>query len=323
VTEPDPAVRRLPLVDVTLEQIAVLLSPLLSGRRIAALQRVDGGLTNTILRVSSEDSEQEFLVRIFGGGRVPWKKEQMLLARIGSDLPVPRVLLADGGRSALPYPSLVYQWIEGMTLNAARREATSHGLLSLAAPLGRILAEMAKLQCGDILKVNGPWPASSVDALLSLSEERLLHGRARTRLGERLADFIWEYFSREADRFRALGSSTCLVHGDFGGRNVLVAHTVAKGWEVTGVVDWEDAFTGWAMWDIGSLFRYATRYDQAFRDAFERGYRKSGGTLPDDWWRTARLLDATRQVATLDTERERPAAFADCRELLEVLVCDG
>jgi hypothetical protein len=44
--------------------------------------------------------------------------------------------------------------------------------------------------------------------------------------------------------------------------------------------------------------------------------------LPDDWWRTARLLDATRQVSTLSEEDQRPAVFTECRQLLEMLVSD-
>jgi hypothetical protein len=44
--------------------------------------------------------------------------------------------------------------------------------------------------------------------------------------------------------------------------------------------------------------------------------------MPEDWYSTARLLDATRQLETLDSERERPAAFADCRQLLELVIQD-
>src|SRR5450432_2100223 len=59
-------------------------------------------------------------------------------------------------------------------------------------------------------------------------------------------------------------------------------------------------FTGWALWDVGSLFRYRQHYDEAFRAEFALGYLSVGGSLPEDWFQTARLLDAHRQVATLD-----------------------
>ena len=260
---------------------------------------MDGGLTNTILRVSTEGTERDLLVRIFAGGSVPWDKERLLLTRLCTGLPVPTVLLADEGRGALPYPSFVHQWIEGMTLNAMRRKVASEELLSLAEPLGRILVAMSKVKPpeGDELGA----PPSSPEMLLSVSRHRLLNGRARARLGEGLADALWNHLSSEAGRLRALGSTNCLVHGDLGGRNIIVARDDAAGWRIAGIVDWEDAFAGWAMWDIGSFFRYATRYDRTFREHFERSYRDSGGTLPGDWWRTARLLDATRQVATLDS----------------------
>jgi hypothetical protein len=68
--------------------------------------------------------------------------------------------------------------------------------------------------------------------------------------------------------------------------------------------------------------RYARRYSIAFRRNFEQGYRDAGGTLPEDWWRTAKLLDAIRLVAILNEERDLPVVFADCRELIEAVVGD-
>lgn len=77
------------------------------------------------------------------------------------------------------------------------------------------------------------------------------------------------------------------------------------------------------MWDVGNLFRYPRRYDQAFRERFAEGYREAGGMLVGDWGRTARLLDATRHLAALDSEQEHPAVFDDCSELLKLLVQSG
>jgi hypothetical protein len=71
-----------------------------------------------------------------------------------------------------------------------------------------------------------------------------------------------------------------------------------------------------------SLFRYPRRYSETFRQRFERGYHDAGGALPEDWLRTARLLDATRLVATLNEERELPVVFAECRDLIETVVTE-
>ncbi len=84
-------------------------------------------------------------------------------------------------------------------------------------------------------------------------------------------------------------------------------------WQVSGLLDREAAACGATLWDVGSLFRYSHRYGVEFREGFARGYRAAGGTLPEDWWRTARLLDATRLVAILDGEALLTEVFAECR----------
>jgi aminoglycoside phosphotransferase (APT) family kinase protein len=125
-----------------------------------------------------------------------------------------------------------------------------------------------------------------------------------------------------AARLIALDDGDCLVHGDLGGRNILVAPTGDGDWRVSGLIDWENAFSGSPLWDVGSLFRYAKRYSETFRQRFERGYCEAGGRLPEDWWRSARLLDATRLVSILNDEQELPSVFAECRELIEAVVAD-
>jgi thiamine kinase-like enzyme len=111
-----------------------------------------------------------------------------------------------------------------------------------------------------------------------------------------------------------------MAHGDLGGRNILVAPTESDGWRVCGLIDWEFAFSGSALWDVGRMFRYSKRYSETFRRGFERGYRDAGGTLPEDWFRTARLLDSTRLVTILNETQELPLVFAECRELIEAMV---
>jgi aminoglycoside phosphotransferase (APT) family kinase protein len=148
----------------------------------------------------------------------------------------------------------------------------------------------------------------------------LRRGLARSRLGPALADGLRRRLDVNADRLCALDQPTCLVHGDLGGRNILVAPGEGDNWRISGLIDWEASFSGSALWDVGSLFRYARRYTETFREEFERSYRNAGGNLPQDWWPTARLLDSTRLVETLNEDRELPSVFTDCQELIEAVV---
>ncbi len=323
MADQDP--RRLPLIEVELDQIQALLAPVLKGAAIAGVERVEGGFTNTLYRVTPADGGVSLCLRIFAAGRVQWERELKLLARVSASLPVPDALMADCGGADFGRPYLVYRWIEGITLNKCRRHAPPAALLSVSEPLGRLLAGVASFSFPDGLNgaLNDVHAGQSpMEALLSANEEALLHGLARERLGAALADVMWRCLEAGAARLCGLDRAASLVHGDLGGRNILVAPAEDGGWRVSGLIDWEDAFSGSPLWDAGSLFRYTRRYSETFRQRFERGYRDAGGALPEDWLRTARLLDATRQVATLNEERELPVVFAECRELIEAVVAE-
>src|SRR5215475_11902328 len=324
MADPDPRV--LPLVEVEIDRIRALLSPLLNGAAIAGVERMEGGLVNTLYRVTPADGGASLCLRIFAGGRLPWETERKALARVSVSLPVPDVLLADSGNSDISYPYLVYRWIEGIMLNEFRRQESPATLLSVAEPLGRLLAGVASFSFADGPngEPNGVHSGRSpIEALLSVNEKMLLSGLARKRLGYALADGMWRRLEASADRLCKLDGVARLVHGDFGGRNILVAPSEDGGWRVSGLIDWEAAFYGLALWDVGSLFRYPRRYSETFSQGFERGYRDAGGTLPEDWLRTARLLDSTRSVEVFNGEPELPVVFAECRELLEAVVAEG
>jgi len=317
--------RHPPFIEVELDQIQALLSPVLKGSAIAGVERVEGGLINTLYRITPADGGHSLCLRIFAAGRLPWDRELKILALVSASLPVPDVLLADCGGTDFGRPYLVYRWIEGITLNECRRQTPPAALLSVAEPLGRLLAGVANFSFAEDL--NGATNdvhegQSPMELLLSANEEALLHGLARKRLGAALANAMWSCLDASAVRMRELEHAASLVHGDLGGRNILVALDEDGGWRISGLIDWEAAFSGSPLWDVGSLFRYPRRYSETFRQRFERGYRDAGGALPEDWLRTARLLDATRLVATLNEERELPVVFAECRELIEAVVTE-
>jgi Ser/Thr protein kinase RdoA (MazF antagonist) len=112
-----------------------------------------------------------------------------------------------------------------------------------------------------------------------------------------------------------------MLHGDFGGRNILVSQDSEASWRIAGLIDWEAAGRGCRLWDVGSLFRYGNRYSVDFRDRFEEGYNAMG-ELPCDWYRRCRLLDSLRLLDIVNGERELPDVFAECRGLIRSVIDD-
>ncbi len=292
-------VRVFPLLDISREQLEHA-----AGGPITSVERIDGGLTNTIHKVTLEEGEA-LGIKHYAGGRDWFETELTTLTLLHGTVPVPEVVNVDMERLVI-----AYRWIDGITLHDLRKRGHHDAFASLAEPLGRTLAWISRTDATLPFEVT---------PILEQAYRRLIGGRARRRLGAALADGLLK--AMEAAEPQMAFGAVCLAHGDLGHRNVLVHQTGGR-WRINGVIDWETTTTGSPLVDIGSLFRYPRRYDGNFVVAFERGYRDAGGELPDGWLLTSRLLDATWLVDMLDDPGEHPQVFADCARLVASLVGD-
>jgi aminoglycoside phosphotransferase (APT) family kinase protein len=314
--------RVLPLVDVDRTMIEAIFEHVAGEAALGSVAPVEGGLVNTMFRVTLSDGHH-YALRVYpddADGRSPPKRfarETAVLAAVTERAPVPRPIAVDASRTLCPWPLIIYPWIDGITLNECRREHRGGTVSSLAEPLGRVLATIAACSVTTSLP---QLEHLSVASSLADADARLAASRARDRLGATTADALRTVLDQSAPTLEAQYGAQQLVHGDFGGRNIVVNSANGVSWQLVAVLDWEAARTGAPLWDIGSLFRYPRRFGPESRAAFARGYLLAGGALPDDWWRLARLLDATRLVDVLSEDRDLPTVFDDCRAIIASLV---
>lgn len=293
-------VRVFPLLEISREQLESA-----AGAPITSVERIDGGLTNTLHKVVLENGDA-LGIKHYAGGRDWFETELTTLTLLHGTVPVPEVVNVNTERHVI-----AYRWIEGITLHELRKQSQFSAFASLAEPLGRVCAWIATTDA------TAPFELTPI---LEQSYRQLTTGRARKRIGPPLADALLK--AMEAAEPQMAFGSVCLSHGDLGHRNVLVFQAGDR-WRVNGVIDWETTTTGSPLVDIGSLFRYSKRYDEQFVDGFARGYRDAGGELPEGWLLTSRLLDATWLVDMLDDEQEHQQVFADCVRLVANLVADA
>ena len=97
-----------------------------------------------------------------------------------------------------------------------------------------------------------------------------------------LLDQVWNHWQEHAPRLASLNSTPTLVHSDFKPSNVKWS---AKEKSVV-VFDWEFAWAGPPMFDLGQFFRW--NLPSSFRRGFERGY---GNDLTDHWQLDVELFD--------------------------------
>lgn len=120
--------------------------------------------------------------------------------------------------------------------------------------------------------------------------------------------------ARETD-LRAVGDRPVLLHGDFKASNLHRAASAPL------VLDWEFAYAGPALLDVGQLFRW--RPGDAFAEAFVAAYRAGGGLLPDDWRRLAAALDVVNLAGLFGGAPPASRRAADVAARIARTLADG
>ncbi|GEM_PF-1895892 len=107
-----------------------------------------------------------------------------------------------------------------------------------------------------------------------------------------LLEDVVEFFDSKIESLQEVCGHPVFLHGDFKVSNL---HWSDQGKPL--VLDWEFAYAGSALMDMGQLFRWPV--STAFEEAFQKGYLASGGYLPNRWKYWTGVLDLINLVGML------------------------
>ena len=277
------------LTDALQQALDAALSPdgLASGQ-VRDLRRLSGGASQ----------ETWAFDRVSRGGTRPLilRRAPPGAAQRGSDGPglaAEAVLIALAGAAGVPVPEVVavlrpehglgdgfiMQRLPGETLG--RRIAAAHRP-ALAWQCGQALARIHALPAAGLPALRCTQPRAEVD---HLRQWHARHGSVRP---------VFQLALRWLADHAPGDVSPALVHGDFRNGNLMVDLDDAVN-PLRGVLDWELAYRGDPMADLGWLCVNAWRYGQSQRvvggfgtlDELCAGYRAAGGQVDADrvfWW---------------------------------------
>ena len=80
------------------------------------------------------------------------------------------------------------------------------------------------------------------------------------------------------------------MHADYNPKNLLAVRRGGP-WAISAVLDWEFAFSGSPLADIGNMLRPRPAVPADFTAGFIAGYREAAGRLPPDWREISEALD--------------------------------
>ncbi|MGE0493736.1 MAG: phosphotransferase [Vulcanimicrobiota bacterium] len=232
--------------------------------RVGPVERLEvlgGGLANAVARI-----DQERVFRLYRRDPTSCRKEARLLKMPWQSFRVPRVL--EQGEDFL-----VLEFVPHAPLT---RE---DGFV-----VGRALAEIHQTTfvasgfLGSNLELERPF-ASLPQALLDYALSQLEGDPLRKSYADWMAPLL--------PNLEKLSERPVLLHGDFKLSNLHRAGSDLL------VLDWEFAYAGAALLDIGQLLRW--RPPAGFMADFARGY----GTLPHSWQAWAEVFDAVNLAALM------------------------
>ncbi|HEY7850536.1 MAG TPA: phosphotransferase, partial [Ktedonobacterales bacterium] len=287
--------RRSALLTVDSETLERLLAPRWPGARVTSAAHVSGGLANTNYRVTLDDSAAPIVVRFYTREPQACAREAALLRLVAGVVPAPEALYVEPDAERFAYPYIVLSWMDGVPLIDALVGLPPAEAPDLAAALGAVAAHIGSFTfaepgfLGADLAIRervviGP------EGLRQFLRAMLLDGLGGERLGPALTGRLLAQVEGCADELEPLAGARSLIHADYKDGNILVRRT-HEGWRVTAVLDWEFAFVGASIFDLGSLLRREATLPPGFAAACVAAYRAEGGFAPTGWRRMTLLMD--------------------------------
>jgi aminoglycoside phosphotransferase (APT) family kinase protein len=278
---------------------AAWVSSALPSHRITAAETLGGGYRNQNIRVVTDHGS--YVLRRYsrsGAGAATAERtcavEAALAARLAAAaVPAAEVIAADPAGAAAGEPLLLARYLPGiMVSQAIAADVGSAGELGAAA--GRALAAIGAVTFPGGGEFTGPdlvpsaddWPGS----LPEFADSCLRAAPAASALSPDETGRLRVLAAAADPLVRAVADARQLVHSDYNGKNLLaVAH--GGQWSISAVLDWEFAFSGSPLTDIGNMLRFRDAHPPGFADGFAAGYRDAGGRLPPRWREISEALD--------------------------------
>lgn len=299
--------------DRTFEDVRLVVEGLFPKRRVTSVKPLAGGLINTNLKIDFSSGAPAVVFRIYRDGAAVCSKEVGLLKLVGGAVPVPRILHARPEGIGPLGAFAVLDYVEGITFQQLTRTGNVAAINQAADSVGATLASIGRFrfpkpgrlqtnESGD-LEVGDAY-THTPDPISEILEQFLAHSILITRLNARVIDDLRNFARRWAPFMPNIQDERQLVHSDFGNRNILVREEQGR-WAVAAVLDWEFAFSGSPLLDVGHFLRYERRNIPLREPSFSRAFVRFGGKLPDNWRQIARVIDLTGLVQCL-THKDLP-----------------
>jgi aminoglycoside phosphotransferase (APT) family kinase protein len=235
------------------------------------------------------------------------------LSRETTEVPVPKVLW----RAPEHFPGAVgafaMTYIDGHLLASIEDGLSTADCRDICEQLASVAARIHQLrftQCGLLgpgPKVTEPF-ASYASGTVGFIQSCLDNANLQRRAGADRCQRLHHCLAHRPDLHEP-SMTHQLCHSDFNQKNFLVRRNPNGRHQLAAVLDWEFAFSGSSVIDIGNLLRFEHESPAVESSWFADAYRAAGGHLDKAWREQAFFADLLAQCAFLINPEELPNTF--------------
>jgi len=296
---------------------------------LLSLTPLDGGYANDLYRVALSGPPHSVVARFWRRAPAQAATELAVMRLASGVVAVPEVLASD---LSGPRPAVLLEDVPGLDAERALRLYPDEAG-RIGAVLGEAFGRLNRLSLGQAGFLGGPdlrlspWPDTlPSQMLLDYSRPLIWNDVARAALGADTAERLWQLTGQHAPLLNALAGEAHLVHADANPKNVVVKRT-PEGWHLGAVLDWEFAYSGASLTDLGNLLRFEPRGGQdsaapsAYAAGVVRGWVAGGGSTQANFLAMARTLDLYSLLEFVN--RPEAALHPAAASLLQRTVASG
>lgn len=285
------------------DTIVSMVSQAYPAKEIEHNENVSNGCANINIKINFKNESASLLLRIYVRDIEAAARERNLASLIGKKIPVSEVYYTGDFDN---YKYALCKYLPGVPLRDILLSAQPSHIFDIMYEAGGKLAQIAKIKlpsAGFFDENLGISKPINTQEYLSFLDGLLQDTAVCQGLGEHTTAVINAHFSQLKDLLPNEEGHN-LVHGDFDPANILVVNA-GNDLHISGIIDWEFAFSGSSLHDVANMLRYAHKMPDEYKKGFIDSLTDSGMTLPDGWHITIILLNLLSLLDCL--KRTQPA----------------
>jgi aminoglycoside phosphotransferase (APT) family kinase protein len=297
-------------VDLDMKTATQLLSPYCIDA-IDELTLLSEGCANTNYKLTFKNNRTPIVLRIYMREQSALRREAEIYKLLENKIPVPNHYFADDSCQRYPHPYALIEWIDGKLMREVILSKNEQAICECAFEAGKYLNHLRQIKFdrgGFFDKNLNVRPFAEEEKYLPFVLNLLQDQIVKDSLGSELLNDVSSLVEKNAILLMDVDNAN-LTHGDYDPANI---------------IDWEFAFSGTYLLDIGLMLRYSHKLPKYYEERFVAGLESSGHRLPKTWKKQAKLKDllCLLQLIHYNPYTEKPNLNRDAVSLIANIIKD-